>query len=148
MKKKVKRNTMAIKKFGEWCRQITNESDEYGGAPEMSMPTGLGAGGSLASRAADKLTKVNLTFDRTIGLLENFFRQFATPIEQRRLVVMLRKLLRRQREIFTPGKVREILSGKSGAKLPLDMDNSMPEDDRDINDIGDISDIHDIHDKF
>lgn len=138
---------MAIKKFSEWCRQVTNESDEYGSA-EMSMPSGLGMGGSLASRAADKLTKVNLTVDRIIPILENFLRQFATPLEQRRLVVMLRKLLRRQREIFTPGKVREILSGKASVKLPLDMDNSMPEDSLDAHDSLDSPDSRDIHDKF
>jgi hypothetical protein len=141
---------MAIKKFSEWCRQVTNESDEYGSA-EMSMPSSLGMGGSLAGRAADKLTKINLTPDRTISLLENFFRQFATPAEQRRLVLMLKKLLRRQRELFFPGKIREILSGKDSVKLPLDMDNSMPEDSldaRDNIDTLDSLDSRDIHDKF
>jgi hypothetical protein len=141
---------MAIKKFSEWCRQVTNESDEYGSA-EMSMPSGLGMGGSLASRAADKLTKVNLTPERTIGLLETFFRQFATIPEQRRLILMLKKLLRRPRELFLPNKIREILSGKDSVKLPLDMDNSMPEDSldaRDNIDTLDSLDSRDIHDKF
>jgi hypothetical protein len=138
---------MAIKKFSEWCRQVTNESDEYGSA-EMSMPSGLGMGGSLASRAADKLTKVNLTPERIIGLLETFFRQFATIPEQRRLILMLKKLLRRPRELFLPNKIREILSGKDSVKLPLDMDNSMPEDSLDAHDSLDSPDSRDIHDKF
>jgi hypothetical protein len=115
----------------------------------MSMPSGLGMGGSLASRAADKLTKVNLTPERTIGLLETFFRQFATIPEQRRLILMLKKLLRRPRELFLPGnKIREILSGKDSVKLPLDMDNSMPEDSLDAHDSLDSPDSRDIHDKF